>query len=325
MDKKDLKQFGRIGVLMGGCSSEKEISLKSGKAVLTALVDEGMDAVAVLIDSEEAAVNKQVLADSGIRLGFIAMHGRYGEDGGMQTVLDEMDIPYAGSGPAASRRAMNKIVTQTALKEAGLPVADFCVLEKGCSNVVSHVENIFHGAAVVVKPAAEGSSIGICIVDDYARLDAAVQAAFHYGDQVLVERFIKGRELTVGILGDKALPIVEIKTACGFFDFEAKYQKGKTEYLVPAHLDDKIAERIKTLSLEAFCTMGCRDFSRVDVLLADEKKPYILEINTIPGFTATSLLPMAAKSAGCDFAQLCVKLMLLALERYEHKGERCYG
>lgn len=317
MDKTDLKRFCPIGVLMGGCSSEREISFKSGKAVLKAFTDAGLDAVSLVIDSEEAQVNKRLLQESGVCFAFIALHGRYGEDGGIQTVLDEIGIPYAGSGPQASRTAMNKILTQKILKAAGLPVADFCAVSKTLPSPGNMVREFFKGDAVVIKPALEGSSIGIRIVRDDAQIEDALSQAFMYGDDVLAERFVKGRELTVGILGGQALPIVEIRTSRGFFDFEAKYQKGMTEYLVPADLPAETAGQIGSLALAAFQAVGCRDFARVDFLLAEDGNPVILEINTIPGFTETSLLPMAAACAGYDFSGLCVQLMRSALERVQ--------
>lgn len=315
MDKEKIKALGPVGVLMGGCSSEREISLKSGRAVLTALAGAGVDAREICIDSEDADVNTQALQRSGIRVAFIAMHGRYGEDGGIQAVLDSLAIPYPGSGALASRMAMNKIATQTALKQAGLPVADFCVLEQGQQDFRARIQDFFGGDAVVVKPAAEGSSIGIRVVRDYASLDDAVRQAFQYGGQVMVERFVHGRELTVGLLGEQALPVVEIRAPYGFFDFEAKYKKGATEYIVPAPLETGVAERASAISLAVFRTTGCRDFARVDLLLSEAGDLYILEINTIPGFTGTSLLPMAAACAGYDFTQLCLKLLSLAAGR----------
>ena len=313
MIEGQIKDIGRIGVLMGGCSSERDISIKSGTAVLKALKETGCDAVAVMIDSEDPAVNTPVLKQARIQAAFIAMHGRYGEDGGIQSLLECLHIPYAGSKPAASRLAMNKHLTQEALRRAGLPIPDFCVVTERAT-AEAKVRESFGREAVVVKPVKQGSSIGVHIVMKPDDLKPALDDAFRYDEEVLVERFIHGRELTAGILGGQALPIVEIRSHRAFFDFEAKYQKGLTEYIVPAELSSETTARIQALALSVFDTIGCRDFARVDFLLDAAKRPYILEVNTIPGFTGTSLLPMAARCAGYEFPQLCVKLIMLALE-----------
>jgi len=204
-------------------------------------------------------------------------------------------------------------LTQEALQQAGLPVPDFCVVTKNGRAVVI-VRQRFGEHAVVVKPVTQGSSIGVHIVRQEEDLQPALDDAFRYDEEILVERFVQGREFTVGILGDQALPVVEIKSRHMFFDFEAKYQKGLTDYSVPAQLNPETASSIQTLALDVFDTIGCKDFARVDFLLDAAEQPYILEINTIPGFTGTSLLPMAAQCAGYEFPQLCVKLMMLALK-----------
>lgn len=315
MNKDIVCNFGRVGVLMGGCSSEREISFKSGQAVLAALLEAGVDAFEVVIDSEDAAINRQFLKELEIDLAFIALHGQYGEDGGIQSLLEDMNIGYVGSGPEASRRAINKVLTQSALKEADLSVADFCVVRKGDHDLKKNIEDVFQGDAVVIKPASQGSSIGIFIVTDYSDLESALEQAFEYEEEILIERFIKGRELTVGVLGDQVLPIVEICPRNSFFDFEAKYQKGLTDYIVPAEMADDMALDIQYLGLKASHVIGCRDFSRVDFIVSEDGVPYILEINTIPGFTETSLLPMAAQCAGYDFCELCVKLIKMAQAR----------
>ncbi|MEW5895141.1 MAG: D-alanine--D-alanine ligase [Candidatus Omnitrophota bacterium] len=311
----DVNQFGRVGVLMGGCSSEKKISIKSGEAVLKALKESGVTAMPVVIESENDAVNEEKIAGAGIDVAFIAMHGRYGEDGGIQTLLEKMVIPYAGSGPEASRRAINKAVTQQMLRRTGLPVADFIVVKREQLSSLPQLMKVFNNGPVVVKPVSQGSSIGVHIVHQPADLNGAVSDAFQYDQEILIEKFIHGRELTVGILADKALPVVEIRTKSEFFDYEAKYQKGMTEYIVPAELNPETAGTIQEAALKVFRVIGCRDFSRIDFLLSDCEQPYILEVNTIPGFTGTSLLPMAANCAGLDFQQLCLTLVGMALDR----------
>lgn len=314
---KEIKNLGRIGVVMGGCSSEREISFKSGRAVVAALQEAGADVVEVVIDSVDAKVNAKVIRGFNPDIVFIALHGSYGEDGGIQILLEDMGLAYAGSGPEASQRAIDKVVTQTLLRQAGIPVADFFVVDKNMSNPEVAVYEFFQGDPVVVKPATQGSSIGIYIIEDYGNLGPALAQAFEYDDHVLIEHFVKGRELTVGILREQALPIVEIRSGHRFFDYEAKYQKGLTEYSVPASLDAALARHIQELALRAFQAVGCRDFSRVDLLLSEEGNPYFLEINTIPGFTETSLLPMAARCAGYEFSRLCVTLVQMAQARHQ--------
>jgi len=312
----EVKQFGTVGVLMGGCSSEKAISLKSGKAVCEALRAAGCVIKEIVIESEDAKQNRPRITEAAIDIAFIAMHGHYGEDGGIQSLLEEMGICYVGSDAAASRKAIDKVVTQECFRKAGLPIPDFWVLSRSHREVPVAVEQLLaSGAAVVVKPASQGSSIGVHIVRRREELDAALADAFGYDERLLVDRFIRGRELTVGILEDRALPIVEIKPTHAFFDFEAKYQKGLTEYIVPAPLDSSVAAALQKDALNAFRVLGCRDFSRVDFILDEKNQGYILEINTIPGFTGTSLLPMAARCAGYEFSQLCVTLIANALKR----------
>src|SRR3989338_5079824 len=297
-------ELGAIGVLMGGCSSEREISLKSGKAVSQALKNCGckvIDLDITVSDPEEIfALIKQAHLD----IAFIALHGRLGEDGTIQTILEEADIPYTGSAASASRNAFDKIQSHRIFEEQNLSIADFCVLNYLDEKKEAYVEQSLHSWPVVVKPSCEGSSIGITLVNKKEELTPALLKAFEYGHEVLVERFIKGRELTVGIIGDEPLPIVEIKPKKIFFDFEAKYQSHTTEYLVPAPLEIKLTRQIQELGLKAHQALGCRDLSRVDIIWGQDNHPYILEVNTIPGFTSTSLLPKAAKQAGLEFPDL---------------------
>lgn len=312
MIRNDENNFGRVGVLMGGCSSEREISLKSGSAVLKSLVDAGIEAFDIVIGSEDDAVNQKLLEDYNIDIAFVVMHGRYGEDGGIQSLLERMNIEYVGSGPDASRLAINKVLTQNLLKKAGVKVANFCSFNKNDPSVVKKIQETFDGRKIVLKPASEGSSVGIVILKDNKDLVEALQRVFVYEDKILVEEFIEGRELTVGILGGIALPVVEIRSSHEFFDFEAKYQKGLTEYIVPAEIDFDMACQIQEIGMRTFHCLGCRDFARVDFMLSEDQQVYVLEINTIPGFTETSLLPMAAHCAGYDFKKLCVTLIKIA-------------
>jgi D-alanine-D-alanine ligase len=300
---------------MGGCSSEREVSLKSGKAIFHALQELGCHVSAIDITTSDESVIQNKFKDSQLEVAFLALHGTFGEDGTIQGILDRAGIPYTGSGVAASRSAINKILTQKILQEAGIPVPPHLFLSQDEPRDWGKIMNSLGGLPLVVKPACEGSSIGITIVaDESAGLDA-INEAFRYGPQILIERYIAGRELTAAILEDQPLPLVEIKPKRPFFDFTAKYQKGMSDYIVPAALGRAITQRIQNLALQAFQAIGCRDFARVDFILDGEERPYVLEINTIPGFTATSLLPMAAQEAGYSFSDLCLKIIGLAWQR----------
>lgn len=308
------RNWGRIGVLMGGYSSEREISLKSGTAVFNALKENGADVVALdIVEKNENGIVDQI-RQAGLDVALIVLHGRLGEDGTIQAILEKENIPYAGSGVAASRIAINKVKTQSLLKELNIPVADFIVLsdekEIDIEKIVSQLS-----LPVVVKPACEGSSIGISVVAEKKNLEVALREAFRYGKEVLIERYLEGKEITVGILGQQALPTIEILAPNGFFDFKSKYQSGMTEYLIPARISAEAEKAAQATALRAHQALGCRDISRVDMIVNDEHLPHVLEINTIPGFTSTSLLPKAAKAAGVDFTQLCFKLIELAYEK----------
>jgi D-alanine-D-alanine ligase len=240
------------------------------------------------------------------------LHGRFGEDGGMQKVLSKLKIPYTGSGISASKLAMDKVASRNIFKRHGLNVPNFKVITKANYNHSNMRKLMF---PLVVKPALTGSSIGISIVDNFKNIHAAINLAFKFDSRVIIEEYINGRELTVGILEDKALPIVEIIPKHNFFDYQAKYKHGLTDYIVPAKLTPKISLKIKKAGLSAHRLLGCFGCSRVDIILDKNRRPYILEINTIPGFTSTSLLPKAATKAGIDFNNLCIRLIRLAYEK----------
>lgn len=310
----DISKFGHIGVLMGGYSSEREISLKSGQAVLEALKTTGCRVTPLDITMKEEKQIEKFIKNSAIDIAFIALHGKLGEDGVIQSILERLNIPYTGSGVEASQRAINKIKTQLLLKKNKVPVAPHVVCSsKDTIDPKGLVKEL--GLPLVVKPASEGSSIGITVVRAEKEIAPALKVAFEYGDSVLIEGFISGRELTVGILNDTFLPIIEIKPQTQFFDFKAKYKSGTTEYIIPAPLTKEVAKRVGETALYAHQVLGCRDFSRIDVMLDKNNRPYVLEINTIPGFTSMSLLPKAAKQAGLQFPQLCLKLIELAYEK----------
>lgn len=300
----------RIGVIMGGCSSEREISLKSGRAVLKALQDKGLNVFGLDVQKEtEEEIRRLVLKDP-LDVVFVAMHGGFGEDGRLQAILEKIGVDYTGPGKDASERAMDKIVSRKFFRQAGLHVPPCVILKK---NQALPFLSRWMSYPRVVKPAAEGSSIGISFVKNSKGLRSALEEAFRYGEAVLMEEFIAGRELTVSVLDARPLPVVEIKPKKGFFDFESKYQKGMTEYLVPAPLDKDLADKVQKAAVAAYHTLGCRHQSRVDVILRGST-PYILEVNTIPGMTETSLFPKAAAAAGMEFGDLCCRLIEMAIQ-----------
>ncbi len=308
-------QLGRIGVLMGGCSSESEISLKSGKAVFEALTNAGCDAVALKINTTNPDEILAQIAVAEIDIAFLVLHGKFGEDGTIQTILENAGIAYSGSGPQASRLAMDKASTQMLVQKAGIKVPDFFILDKKDQpDALKFLEN-FGGCPVVVKPSCEGSSIGITIVHRVQDFLPAVGAAFEFGERILVDRYIQGKEVTAAVLGTEALSLVEIRPRGKFFDFSSKYQKGMSDYVVPAEIDANTAGHIQAMAQKVFQLIGCRDMARADFIIDQNNQAYFLEINTIPGFTSTSLLPMAAAHKGLNFADLCLKIASFACVR----------
>jgi D-alanine-D-alanine ligase len=310
----EIKDFGRVGVLMGGPSSEREISLKSGKAVFAALCAAGVEAVAIDIVTDDPQENVSLLKKYNLDCAFIALHGRFGEDGGIQRILETMHLPFTASGVKASKLAMDKIGSLGVFAQGGLCVPQSQFLEKSTywkENVLS----VKFGFPVVVKPANHGSSIGLSLLENEGQLPAAMELAFKFDEHIIIQEHISGRELTVGILDELALPVIEIISHNKFFDFAAKYQDNLTEYIVPAVLDSRVALEIQQAAKKAHKLLGCYGCSRVDFILTPDGRPYILEVNTIPGMTATSLLPKAAKVLGIDFSRLCLKLLELAYEK----------
>jgi len=301
-----------IGVLMGGISSEREISLKSGRAVVKALQEAGLKVEPIYINSEDKKIVAKLIKDSKVNLVFIALHGKFGEDGQIQSVLESLKISYTGSGVKASEIAMDKFLSRKYFLRDKLNIPSFKCLEKSSFNSAL-LKDLFD-FPLVVKPATQGSSIGLSIVDNNAELQKALELAFTFDEKILIEEYIKGREFTVGILEDIPLPIVEIIPKDKFFDYKAKYLSGLTEYVVPAVIEEKIACQIRKAALVAHKALGCFGCSRVDLILDERKRPVVLEVNTIPGMTQTSLLPKAALNVGIDFPQLCRKLLKLALD-----------
>ncbi len=308
----DIKQLGRVGVLMGGYSSEREISLKSGTAVAESLKRQGGEVVSIDITVRDKEKITSLVRSYNLDVAFIALHGRLGEDGTIQSILEEIGVPYTGSGVEASRLALDKVLAQDLFQKSGIQVpAHISVYRQEAAHHAGLIQGIDF-FPVVVKPAREGSSIGITLVPGLEALQEALNKAWKYDDKVLIEQYIKGRELTVGILGDEALAPVEIRHKAEFFDFKAKYSSGTTEYIIPAHLPQELSDKIRQTALAAHRALGCADFSRVDFILAGNGAWYVLEVNTIPGFTSTSLLPKAARVMGIDFDRLCLQLAGLA-------------
>jgi len=297
----------RVGVLLGGWSAEREISLKTGQAVTKALIARGWEVSAIDVDRD---VCDRIKRD-GIDVAFLALHGRFGEDGTIQGALDMMGIPYTGSGVLASALAINKIFTKIVLQHAGIPTPSFVPLGK----TDEPLEESPFGYPVVIKPATQGSTIGIHIVKTRSELKDAIADAFGYDDAILVEEYVPGRELTVGILGTEPLSVVEIVPRSGFYDFTAKYTHGGSEYRCPAPLSEEMGRKVQELGAQAFRAVGCRDLSRVDFRLRDDGRPFCLEINTMPGMTDTSLLPKAALVHGIQFPELVERILLMALAR----------
>lgn len=319
-----INQFGKVGILMGGPSSEREISLKSGHAVVDALTKLGLDVVSIDITTDNAKDCAYLISSHNIDCAFLALHGRFGEDGQIQSILDDLGLPYTGSGARASQLAMDKIASRKIFQSSGLTVPECKILEK-----ISYVPEWQDGDSLVfplvVKPATHGSSIGLTIVDSKDSLQAALDLAFSYDDRIIVEDYISGREITVGVLDEKPLPVIEIVPKKRFFDFEAKYKTGMTDYVVPAQLDEAIARSAQDVALAAHRSLGCSGCSRTDIILNGKNTPFVLEVNTIPGLTATSLLPKAAKVVGIDFGQLCLKLVSLAYEKKEPRSSSPQG
>jgi D-alanine-D-alanine ligase len=314
------EHLGRIGVLMGGVSSEREISLKSGRAVSEALIRQGQDVVPLDITESDETKIDALIRKSRLDVAFIALHGRLGEDGTIQTILDKAQVPYTGSGAKASYLALNKAAAQDLFEKNGIRTPSHVILNgKDLSQLDEKIARA-GSFPLVVKPACEGSSIGISIVPGNKELKSALEVAWRYGETVLIEKYIAGRELTVGIIGTEALPVVEICPLNKFFDFEAKYTAGKTEYIVPAKIPEKIAAEVRKTALKAHRLLGCENISRVDFMIDAHGRHFILEVNTIPGFTATSLLPKAAQQTGLGFDQLCLAIIQLAYgKKKEHK------
>jgi len=298
----------KIGVLLGGLSSEREVSLASGNAIQSALKDKGYHAVAIDVGRDVT----EKIKDSGIEVAFIALHGRFGEDGAIQGLLEVMGIPYTGSGILASALGMNKTVSKQVFRSRGLLVGPYEVIYAGdAAKVNDALEEIRFPA--VIKPHAEGSSVGVSLVFKREDVAAAVTLALKYGNEFLIEKFIRGKEVQVGILGNRALGAIEIVPKRAFYDYAAKYEKGMSDHFFPARIPDAAYKRTLEAGLAAHQAIGCRGYSRVDFIIDESGAPYILEVNTLPGMTATSLLPEIANGVGIPFPDLVEEILRLAI------------
>lgn len=307
---QEAQAFGKVGVLMGGLSAERDVSIMSGTGVLAALQSQGIDAHAFDPGQRSLA---ELAAEKFDRV-FIALHGRYGEDGSIQGALELLGIPYTGSGVMASSVGMDKITTKILWLRENLPTPEYAVLGAD-SDLDAEAARL--GLPLIMKPPHEGSTIGITKVSDQAGLKAAYDAAAALDDAVLAEEFVEGREFTVAVLGTgktaRALPIVEIVAPQGNYDYNNKYFTDDTKYFCPPQLDQAMQDEMQRLAVAAYRAVGCEGWGRVDVLLrAKDHKPFLLEVNTSPGMTSHSLVPMAARATGVSYEELCVEILRTA-------------
>lgn len=299
-------RFGRVGVLYGGHSAEREVSLMSGEGVCEALRRSGVDAH--LFDTGAGTLID--LLNAGFDRVFIALHGRYGEDGTLQGMLELMRLPYTGSGPLASSLSMDKIMTKKVWLHEGLPTPDYVVLndEQGLDEAAERL-----GLPLIMKPPHEGSTVGITKVTERSAMLEAYRLAARFDAAVLAEQFIQGRELTVPVLGGprgaRALPVVEIVAPGGNYDYEHKYLSDKTQYTCPAQLDADLTSRLQRLAERSYEVLGCEGWGRADFMLDAQGQPWLLEMNTSPGMTSHSLVPMGAKAAGISYDELCLAIL----------------
>lgn len=302
-----MTKLGKVGVLFGGRSAEREVSMMSGTGVLAALKKQGVDAYG--FDTAERSL-AELAAEKFDRV-FIALHGRYGEDGSLQGALEQLGIPYTGSGVMASSIAMDKIFTKKIWQSHQLSTPNYAVLtpDSELSSVAAQL-----GLPLIIKPPHEGSTIGITKVNAASEINEAYVLAAQFDDEVLAEEFIQGRELTVAVLGAGAqayaLPLIEIIAPEGNYDYQNKYFTDDTQYLCPAPLDAALTEKIKLMCVEAYRAINCEGWARVDVLLrASDNQPFLIEINTSPGMTGHSLVPMAARAAGMSYEEVCIEIL----------------
>jgi len=302
MNETGILKNKNVAVLLGGPGAEREVSLRSGAAVARALAAAG----AVVTEVDVTGPDFQL--PPGTELAFNIIHGTFGEDGQIQQILEDRGVPYTGEGFTGSRIAFDKILSKQKFDAARVPTAKWHILRRGETPTIA--------PHCVVKAPRQGSSVGVHIIKDPSEFHAAFEDCFRFGEEILVEEFFTGRELTVGILGQEALPIVEIVPHDGFYDYEHKYTKGASDYYVPAEIGQDATRAVQEAALAAHHALGLEVYSRVDVLLAPDGRLNVMEINTIPGMTETSLLPKAAGVAGLDFPALCERIAALSLKRF---------
>jgi len=304
----------KVLVLMGGISTEREVSLRSGKAVAEALSKKDYEVIALDITKESIGKIQEINPD----VVFIALHGKGGEDGCIQGMLEWMGYPYTGPGVAASAICMDKILTKKILVNKNIRTPDFLEfdsLEGDCEKIEEAILSKF-SFPVVLKASCQGSSIGVSIVSDEEKLKKEICEIKKYGDGILVEEFIKGTEVTVPILGNnniRALPVIEITSENEFYDYESKYTEGMCRHIIPARIDEKVYAESEKIALDAYRALGCRGMSRVDIIISEENIPYVIEVNTIPGMTSMSLFPDSARYAGIEFPELLDEIVKLAI------------
>lgn len=301
----------KVLVLMGGISTEREVSLRSGSAVAEALQTKGYEVSSLDITKESIGKIQEINPD----VVFLALHGKYGEDGCIQGMLEWMGYPYTGPGVASSAICMDKILTKKILVHHGIPTPKFMEFRSFDDSVKGTILENF-SLPVVLKACCQGSSIGVSIVNDEAQLKKEIEDTFKYGDKLLVEEFIEGTELTVPIVGNesyRALPVIEITSENEFYDFESKYTQGMCQHIIPARIDEATYKAVEEAALSAYGVAECRGFSRVDVIIDKDNNPYVIEINTIPGMTSMSLFPDSARFAGIEFPELLDEIVKLAL------------
>jgi len=302
--------FGRVAVLMGGAAAEREVSLKSGKAVLQALHNKGVNAVG--FDVGHQMIQPLIEDEQGFDRVFNIIHGRGGEDGVLQGALEVLGIPYTGSGVLASALSMDKLRTKLCWMGAELPTPPWMLLasEQDCSRLETKL-----GFPVIIKPAQEGSSIGMSRADNIEELKAAWRTASLYNCQVFAEKWVVGRELTAAILGNQPLPLIRLETPHSFYDFDAKYRAETTRYHCPCGISPEFEERLQQLSMAACEIVGVTGWARVDLMVDDHDQPWLIEVNTVPGMTDHSLVPMAARQAGIEFDDLVCRILATSLNR----------
>ncbi|MBQ6006708.1 MAG: UDP-N-acetylmuramate--L-alanine ligase [Selenomonadaceae bacterium] len=304
----------KIVVVCGGTSTEAEVSRRTGKAIYDALISKNYCAELLELNPQTFAAT---IRDKNCTIVFNALHGKYGEDGLIQGTLDMLKIPYTGSGVLAAALTMDKVATKRFLKSANLSTPKFAVYREvdRSDDLAAEIEKNF-GLPVVIKADSQGSSIGVSIVERAEDIDAAIDDAFSFGDEILVEEFIKGRELTVAVMGDEddaeALPVIEITTTTGRYDYKSKYTKGLSTHIVPADLPDELTAEVQKLAVDTFKLCKCAGVARVDMMLSEDNVPYVIEVNSVPGMTETSLVPDAARAAGIEFPELCEKILAFA-------------